>query len=203
MAPLQSIKDGIKSRDWALVIDGYNQLTGEALTVGPNESAAAQEILEKIKSIVGLNKEDAPHIETTPIKTKQTSHKKTVKPEPKLSKITKVKKLTKQQLEADEIPLTNKGIAGIRKQPFVSGPVNARGNIPDLPAALEINDEEMVLNKKTAKKQSSVGRQAYEAVIVKCDKCSKEFDFNKAYPMGILDPQNKQTYCAKCQINRR
>jgi len=52
---------------------------------------------------------------------------------------------------------------------------------------------------KSHNKRSRSSREAYKAKMIKCSKCSVEFDYNKEYPVGMLD-SSRGIRCNKCRM---
>lgn len=224
MSPIKTLEKGIKTADWQLVCKAYETLSGESVSppaAGDEKwSRAIAEIMGVLVNhgAIGFDVpsvqaesavEEAPFEVTTlkeKIRNEDQTHTDLMRREmAKKVKSPKKPKRTKSSAYDDpnieEVPIKSVGIVGERREPFRSGPVNAKANVLAQPAAHEIDAEyaEKVL---ASVRKDGTSRDVYKAKEMKCSQCGSTFDYNKDYPVGKFG-DGKEYKCGKCQTLRR
>jgi hypothetical protein len=212
MSPIKTLEKGIRTSDWSLVCKAYETLSGESIPVPAAGDDKWSRAIAEIMGVLinhGAIGFDVPSVQVEPAIEEAPFEVPVIKEKiVKVPKAPKKPKRTKPSAyddpNAEEVPVQSVGVVGERREPFRSGPVNAKANKPSLPAAGEIDKEyrEKCLADPTANRKPDSPRDAYKPKEMKCSQCGCTFDYNKDYPVGKFG-DGKEYKCGKCQTLRR
>lgn len=216
MTPLQKIKDGIIKNDMVMVVDGYNDMTGEKLKPYEDDVGSVNvfEIIEDIKSVVdkyekmsklakvnpqevieeNVNKEEPIRKKSKPKRKKSTGKKTTKK-----AKSKKKKSANKSDDKQDKVEKSEDAVDG-EKVVSTYGEIEVGENplgVKKLRTITsEFNEAERKESEEIAKRSSIKSRARSEYKTGKCEECGKETD-ETCYSDG------KTKYiCPKCLLSK-
>lgn len=187
MTPINKIKTGIESQNWDLICQAYTDLTGEEISVDLPET-------ELSTSSVSL----------------RDLIQKTIKEELQLNQSSEREFISEESVDLDnpeELENIEKSSENFKTKPFKQrvpkhGPVQASKKI-NAPFDKFVDPAEKKKNQVRANKTDKVKRPPKKVTMVKCGVCGEKFDFNKEYPMGLLESKSDITKrCNKCQTQR-
>jgi hypothetical protein len=179
MSPLEYIEEGIKEGDWEKVCEGYERLTGTALSLPVELPGEVRKANEALRQIVTIASEILP-VDETWVQSTVIEPEKKKRGRPKGSgkkKVAKAKKTTKkkQQTDGDDDPtlqLDDGNKTAVQKE---AGGIRLITNEPD-PDEVEKNKAKAERAKKNKMKLS---RQAAQKYRVKCNECGEIFESDR------------------------
>lgn len=182
-SPIEYIKEGILKSNWETVCEGYERLTGEALSL-PATSPTDRDALQQIYDIVAMAVEEPGYVPSNTISELRSS---TIKA-PKRKKTGRSKKSeTKNTVTTDgedsSIDLDNDNKTITQKE---TGGTRLITNEPD-PEEVEKNK---IRAKRVNKIKSKLDRPVAETYKVKCSECEKSFKSDR--PQGEMGQKCKE-----------
>ena len=191
MSPLEQIKQGIMNSSWAMVCDGYKNLTGEKIELPPTtgiDSIAGQTLQKIIDILVDDILIESGKLESTSGEIETTKKKKPGRPKGTKKKSSKIKPVPTNG-EDDSLQLVETNRTTEQRE---VGNVQLITNEPD--------PEEVRKNKiraaKTARAKQATRRPADQSYDVKCSEC--ESTFKSERPGGEMGQK-----CNKCLMDKK
>lgn len=185
MSPIDYIKEGILEGNWETVCEGYERLTGEALTLPfPTTVTTPKDVenaLRQISDII-VSVLDGPIVEICNATTKTKKRKYSKKKVKKKATVTKDGEDSSIQINDKDRTVVQRETGGIQ---FIT-------NDPD-PKEVEANKKKA---ERSRKNKMLLSRHTTRIYNVKCNECQESFNSNR--PDGEMGQK-----CPKCLRNNK
>ncbi len=203
MSVKTDFKNAIESRDWSRICGIYQDMFDESIEVPSGTSLSREELMLQLQGLLLKGAE--------PLVSKNVPQK--TRKQAKLDKLAE-DRVMETPKKAGRKPKISALVADSEVEPIdevdekaftrVTGPVN-KGRPPPVFPCSHIYSEEVAEITQASARIDKQHRPPVIQKIKKCDKCNKDYDYNKAYPVGKTsfrtngDSEKVQELCLKCQ----
>jgi DNA-directed RNA polymerase subunit RPC12/RpoP len=194
-SPIELIKDGINNQDWDSICKAYQILSGTKIKSPKNNNSETNQYKEILFNLYN-NLSDLFNDNTTTQDDEDDVEK-------EIEEINESDDVPDEDINEEMVVSKYSDIHSGPSEGLKTGTVNLKENKIYFPGSELIDKKEQNANKKLLKQSNKIKRSPYQPSLIKCTKCTHEFDIKKNPSCLVLTApkENREMRCPKCREN--